>query len=177
MVWLLMIDSNWKELAKSYGLTIDDNKNTRIIVDKIVSWADSFKCWLTYMRSQLIVCRAYRLLLALGKDTSSHIGLSSSASTFALKAIALLNLSISCSRLGQPPSWSEMWLSFVDSCSSICVLFLTLKFALPLYAWWPNRNSPRLSGHIGRQKHKELGMTWRMQSCPTCVSSTLTIAN
>jgi hypothetical protein len=62
------IDSIWKELAKSYGLTINDDTNTHIIVDDIVSWADSFERSLTYMRSQLIVCPAYRLSLNLGKS-------------------------------------------------------------------------------------------------------------
>jgi hypothetical protein len=62
------IDSVWKELSKLYGITIDDDTNTRIIVDNIVSWATSFKRSLLYMRCQLIVCRAYRLLLNLGKS-------------------------------------------------------------------------------------------------------------
>ncbi len=35
--FILNIDSIWKELAKSLGITIDDDTNTRIIVDDIVS--------------------------------------------------------------------------------------------------------------------------------------------
>jgi hypothetical protein len=62
------IDSVWKELSKSHGITIDDDTNTRIIVDDIVSWAPSFKHSLLYMRCQLIVCRAYRLSLNLAKS-------------------------------------------------------------------------------------------------------------
>ena len=62
------IDSIWKELAKSLGITIDDDNNTRIIVDDIVSWADTFQRSLMYMRCQLIVCRAYHLSLNLGKS-------------------------------------------------------------------------------------------------------------
>ena len=62
------IDSVWKELAKSHGITIDEDTNTRIIVDDIVNWADSFQRSLLYMRCQLIVCRAYRLSLNLGKS-------------------------------------------------------------------------------------------------------------
>ena len=58
----------WKELAKSLGITIDDDNNTRIIVDDIVSWADTFQRSLMYMRCQLIVCRVYHLLLNLGKS-------------------------------------------------------------------------------------------------------------
>jgi hypothetical protein len=47
---------------------ISDDNNTRIIVDDIVSWADSFQHSLMYMRCQLIVCCAYRLSLNLGKS-------------------------------------------------------------------------------------------------------------
>jgi hypothetical protein len=43
------IDSIWKELTKSLGVSIDDNTNTRIIVDDIVSWADNFRHSLIYM--------------------------------------------------------------------------------------------------------------------------------
>ena len=62
------VDSIWKELCKSHGIPIDDDTNTRIIVDDIVSWANSFKRSLVYMRCQLIVCRAYRLSINLGKS-------------------------------------------------------------------------------------------------------------
>jgi len=62
------IDSIWKELAKSHGITIDDDTNTRIIVDDIVNWADNFQRSLLYMRCQLTVCRAYRLSLNLSKS-------------------------------------------------------------------------------------------------------------
>ena len=62
------VDSIWKEFAKSSGLTINDNKNTRIIVDDIVSWANSFKRLLIYMKWQLTICCAYRLSLNLGKS-------------------------------------------------------------------------------------------------------------
>jgi hypothetical protein len=37
------IDSIWKELAKKYGLKINNNTNTCIVVDDIVSWSGSFK--------------------------------------------------------------------------------------------------------------------------------------
>ena len=62
------VDSIWKELAKSLGITIDNDNNTRIIVDDIVSWADNFQRSLMYMRCQLIVCRAYGFSLNLGKS-------------------------------------------------------------------------------------------------------------
>jgi hypothetical protein len=62
------VDSIWKKLAKSLGITIDNDTNTRIIVDDIVSWADTFQHSLLYMRCQLIVCHAYPLSLNLGKS-------------------------------------------------------------------------------------------------------------
>ena len=49
------VDSIWKELAKSHGITIDDDTNTRII---IINWADNFQHSLLYMRCQLTVCHA-----------------------------------------------------------------------------------------------------------------------
>jgi hypothetical protein len=61
-------DSIWKELAKKQGLSINDDTNTCIIVDDIISWAGSFAHLLTYMRCQLTVCRAYNLSLKLGKS-------------------------------------------------------------------------------------------------------------
>jgi hypothetical protein len=62
------IDSIWKELAKKYGLTINNDTNTCIIVDDNVSWAGSFKCSLIYMQCQLIVYCAYNLSFKLGKS-------------------------------------------------------------------------------------------------------------
>ncbi len=62
------INSIWKELAKKHGLTIDNDTNTCIIVDDIVSWYGSFKLSLAFMQCQLIVCRAYNLSLKLGKS-------------------------------------------------------------------------------------------------------------
>ncbi len=66
--FIYIVNSIWKELAKKYGLTIDNDTNICIIVDNIVSWAGSFKRSLTYMRCQLIVCCAYILSLKLGKS-------------------------------------------------------------------------------------------------------------
>lgn len=33
------VDATWKELACSKGITIDEDTNTNIIVDDILSWA------------------------------------------------------------------------------------------------------------------------------------------
>ena len=62
------VNSIWKELVKLLGITIDNNTNTRIIIDDIVSWADTFQCSLLYMQCQLIVCHTYCLSLNLGKS-------------------------------------------------------------------------------------------------------------
>ena len=64
------IDSVWKELARERGVPIDDDTNTKIIVDDIVSWAKFLEFALTYMECQLKICQAYHLSLSLRK---SHI--------------------------------------------------------------------------------------------------------
>ncbi len=46
------LDSIWKELAKQNSLPINDNTNTCIIVDDIVSWAESPTRALAYMQCQ-----------------------------------------------------------------------------------------------------------------------------
>jgi hypothetical protein len=47
------INSSWKELAKSYGILINEDTNTNIIVDDILSWAKSLQIALVYMECQL----------------------------------------------------------------------------------------------------------------------------
>jgi hypothetical protein len=64
------IDSTWKDVAASHGVTIDDDTNTTIIVDDIVSWAKSCNLALLYMESQLKVSQSQNLSLSLRK---SHI--------------------------------------------------------------------------------------------------------
>ena len=44
------MDSTWKELAISRNIHIDDDTNTRIIVDYILSWAQTVAVALAYMR-------------------------------------------------------------------------------------------------------------------------------
>ncbi len=63
------IDSVWKEEAQQQGVTINDDTNTKNIVDDIVSWADNIRHALTYMRCQLKVCQAYNLSLNLRKSS------------------------------------------------------------------------------------------------------------
>ncbi len=64
------INSVWKELAQERGVPIDDDTNTKIIVNDIVSWAKLLRFALTYMECQLKICQAYHLSLSLRK---SHI--------------------------------------------------------------------------------------------------------
>jgi hypothetical protein len=43
------LDSIWKKLAHSNGIPIDDDTNTKIIVDDIASRARQIECALAYM--------------------------------------------------------------------------------------------------------------------------------
>ncbi len=74
------VDSQWKSLARTMGITIGDETNTRIIVDDIVSHGESLPISMLYMECQLRVALAYRL-------RSSHDDLNSSATMFALTGI------------------------------------------------------------------------------------------
>jgi hypothetical protein len=62
------IDSIWKKLATLCGVPIGDTKNTRIIIDDIVSWSSTEEYALEYIRCQLKVCQAYCLSLNLCKS-------------------------------------------------------------------------------------------------------------
>jgi hypothetical protein len=62
------VDSQWKALATSCGISIDEQTNTRIIVDNIVNHGLDLSTSLWYMECQLHVCLAYRLSLSLKKS-------------------------------------------------------------------------------------------------------------
>jgi hypothetical protein len=64
------VDSQWKALAKSLGMVINDDTNMKIIIDDIFSWATTLGMALLYMECQLRVCQSYQLSLSLRK---SHI--------------------------------------------------------------------------------------------------------
>jgi hypothetical protein len=64
------VDSWWKELACSHGVVINEDTNTNIIVDNIVSWAKTQSYALMYMECQLKICQSQNLSLSLKK---SHI--------------------------------------------------------------------------------------------------------
>lgn len=61
------MDSGWKALATERGVPIGESNNTRIIVDDILSFAETFDIAMKYLRCQLEVCRAQNLSLKLKK--------------------------------------------------------------------------------------------------------------
>ncbi len=62
------VDSQWKALATSCGISINKQTNTRIIVDNIVNHGLNLSTSLQYMECQLRVCQAYCLSLSLKKS-------------------------------------------------------------------------------------------------------------
>jgi hypothetical protein len=64
------VDSQLKALATKSGLVIDDDTNTKIIIDDIFSWGKTLNKALVYIECQLQVCQSYHLSLSLRK---SHI--------------------------------------------------------------------------------------------------------
>jgi hypothetical protein len=64
------MDGTWKDVARSLGLVINEDMNTRIIVNDIVSWARQADQALAYMKCQLRICQSQNLSLSLAK---SHI--------------------------------------------------------------------------------------------------------
>jgi hypothetical protein len=64
------INSQWQSLAQSLGMVINNNTNTKTILDDIFSWAKLLDMALLYMNCQLRVCQSYQLSLGLRK---SHI--------------------------------------------------------------------------------------------------------
>ncbi len=64
------VNSQWKVLAEKSGLVINDDTNTKIIVDDIFSWAKTINNKLLYIECQLRMCQSYQVSLSLHK---SHI--------------------------------------------------------------------------------------------------------
>ncbi len=171
------INSIWKELAKKQCLTIDDNTNTCIIMDDIVSWSGSFKRSLAYMQCQLIVWRAYNLSLKLGK------------SQFFPCSFEFVGIDV-CSDGNRPAKSKHQLLKTWPApelvcnvaknlalCNFIHNLFLTLKYVLPPCAVLPNRKILMLLGRTGRLRHRQPGRIWKAPSCLTRALGALIIAN
>jgi hypothetical protein len=64
------VNSQWQSLAQSLSMVIDNDTNTKTIVDDIFSGAKLLDMALLYMECQLRVCQSYQLSLSLRK---SHI--------------------------------------------------------------------------------------------------------
>jgi hypothetical protein len=64
------LNGTWQDLARTLGLSINEDLNTTIIVDDIVSWFKTLVLALLYMECQLRVCQSQNLSLSLKK---SHI--------------------------------------------------------------------------------------------------------
>ncbi len=62
------VNSQWKALTQKSGMVIDDDTNTKIIVDDIFSWAKLLEAALLYIECQLCVCQSYQLSLSLRKS-------------------------------------------------------------------------------------------------------------
>jgi hypothetical protein len=62
------IASVWKDLASQNGIPINDDTNTRIIVDNIVNGSNTPERGIAYMQCILQVCRAYNLSSNLNKS-------------------------------------------------------------------------------------------------------------
>jgi hypothetical protein len=53
------VNSQWKALAQKSDVVIDDDTNTKIIVDNIFNWAKLLEAVLLYIKYQLCVCQSY----------------------------------------------------------------------------------------------------------------------
>jgi hypothetical protein len=62
------VDSQWKALATSCEISVNEQTNTCIIIDNIMNHGLDLSTSLRYMECQLHVCLAYRLLLSLKKS-------------------------------------------------------------------------------------------------------------
>ena len=63
------MNSTWKSVAESRGISIDEITNTITIVDDILSWAQLVSTALHYMEGQILVCRSQNLSLSLKKNS------------------------------------------------------------------------------------------------------------
>jgi hypothetical protein len=62
------VDSSWRELAKLYSISTDEDTNTNIIVDNILSWAKSMHTALVYMECQSKIYQSQNLSFILKKS-------------------------------------------------------------------------------------------------------------
>ncbi len=67
IVFIHDVDNMWKDLAHSHRVIIDEDTNTNIIVDDIVSWAKTYAYAMMYMECQPKICQLQNLSLNLKK--------------------------------------------------------------------------------------------------------------
>jgi hypothetical protein len=53
------VDSQWKALAEKSGLVINNDTNTKIIINNVFSWAKTINDALLYINCQLCICQSY----------------------------------------------------------------------------------------------------------------------
>ena len=128
------LNSVWKEHARSSGIPIDDDTNTKIIVDDIISWLRLLEYAIAYMRCQLKVCQAYHLSLTLRKSHFFQNALNLLVLTCAMTAIALHSQSSCSLRHGQLQNLSKTLRNLLALLSSTPGSFLISRCAQPLYA-------------------------------------------
>ncbi len=144
------INSIWKELPKQRGITIDDNMNTRIIVDDIVSWAKLVDSAPTCMEVNSRYARLIGYPSTYAKATSFRSG----SSLWALMCVPTETVLHSPSTLfckhGPFPKQSVTLPSSSALRSFTHNLFTTWKFRSQLYARSQSRSSLNLLHHTGR---------------------------
>jgi hypothetical protein len=62
------VNSQWNALAQKSGMVINDDTNTKNIVDNIFSWAKLLDVALLYIKCHLHVCQSYQLSLSVRKN-------------------------------------------------------------------------------------------------------------
>ncbi len=105
------INSIWQKLAIEKGVQIDEDTNTKIIIDDIVSYAKQVQTALVYMECQLIVCQAYRLSLNLRKSSIFPPRFEFVSIDVCNDGNYLHSLSTRSCRLGHSRNLSMMWRS------------------------------------------------------------------
>jgi hypothetical protein len=124
------VDSQWKTLATSSGISIDEQTNTCIIVDNIVSHGLDLSTSLKYMECQLRVCQAYCLSLSLKKSFIFPKRFKFVGNDVSPREIALRSPNISFSLLGLSRSWYVILPSSLVSCNSTANSFITSSCGL-----------------------------------------------
>ncbi len=150
------VDSQWKALAANSGLVIDDDTNTKIIVDDIFSWGKTWTrhCYTSNANFECANptdCHSASAKVISFPNASNLLGL-----TFIWMEIVLLCQSISFLSPGPNLRSSVMSPNLVVLCSFTANSFLSLSFEWHHYATSPRSlNTRTLSVHTGLTYHKQ----------------------